>query len=80
MREKAAEFEAKFGMAKAFGCIDGTNIRIGRPICNLQEYLTTNHFLHLVFKQFLTFKGTLWILTADGLEVSTMPRYLQTHL
>ena len=26
-REKAAEFEAKFGMPKAFGCIDGTNVR-----------------------------------------------------
>ena len=25
MREKLAEFEAKFGMTQAFGCIDGTH-------------------------------------------------------
>ena len=37
MREKA-EFEAKFGMRQAFGCIDGTHIRVRRLVCNSQEY------------------------------------------
>jgi len=31
MRQKVAEFESKFGMPQAFGCIDGTHIPLKRP-------------------------------------------------
>lgn len=34
MMEKVGEFEAKFGMPQAFGCIDGTHVKIKRPIEN----------------------------------------------
>ena len=34
MREKVSEFEAKFGMIQAFGCIDGTHIPIKCPLEN----------------------------------------------
>ena len=38
MRKIAPEFELKFGMPQAFGCIDGTNIHIKRSIENSQDY------------------------------------------
>ncbi len=38
MREKIAEFEAKYGFIQAFGCIDGTHIPIKRPQENSQDY------------------------------------------
>ena len=34
MRHKVSEFELKFGMTQAFGCIDGTHVPIKRPIAN----------------------------------------------
>ena len=33
MRIKVAEFETKFGMVQAMGCIDGTHVPIQRPKC-----------------------------------------------
>ena len=38
MRKKVAEFEPKFGMQQAFGCIDGTHIPIICPSDNPQDY------------------------------------------
>ena len=38
MIPKVSEFEIKYGMAQAFGCIDGTHVPILRPIENSQEY------------------------------------------
>ena len=57
MREKAAEFEAKFGMPQAFGCIDGTHMRIKRPICNSQEYLNYKQFFSLSVQAVCDFQG-----------------------
>ena len=58
MREKAAEFEAKFGMPKPFGCIDGTHhIRIRRPIRNSQEYFNYKHFFTLNVQAVCDFQG-----------------------
>ena len=57
MREKAAEFEAKFGMPQAFGCIDGTHIRIKRPICNSQEYFNYKQFFSLSVQAVCDFQG-----------------------
>ena len=34
IRKKVSEFEAKFGMIQAFGCIDGTHIPIKCPLEN----------------------------------------------
>ena len=38
MKVKVSEFECKFGVKQAFGCIDGTHIPILRPRENSQEY------------------------------------------
>ena len=47
MRKIAPEFELKFGMAQAFGCIDGKHIHIKRPIENLQDYNNYKQFFSL---------------------------------
>ena len=57
MRGKAAEFEAKFRMPKAFVCIDGTNIRIRRPICNSQEYFNNKQIFTLSVQAICDFRG-----------------------
>lgn len=54
MREKVSEFELKFGMTQAFGCIDGTHIALKRPIDNSQDFLTINSSFPLMFKQYVT--------------------------
>ena len=38
MREKVSEFESKFGMIQAFGCIDGTHVQIKIPMKDSQDY------------------------------------------
>ena len=38
MKDKVSEFEAKYGMMQAIGCIDGTHIPIMRPKENSQDY------------------------------------------
>ena len=41
------EFELKFGMPQAFGCIDGTYIHIKRSIENSQDYYNYKQFFSL---------------------------------
>ena len=38
MQRKVSEFEAKFGMTQAFGCVDGTHIPIKCPAENSQDF------------------------------------------
>lgn len=45
MKQKVSEFETKFGMAQAFGCIDGTHIPIKRPIKDPQDYFNIKDFI-----------------------------------
>ena len=47
MRQKVSEFELKFGMIQAFGCIDGTHIPIKRPVRNSQDYFNYKQFFSL---------------------------------
>ena len=47
MKVKVSEFECKFGMKQAFGCIDGTHKPILRPHKNSQEYYDYKNFLSL---------------------------------
>ncbi len=44
MREKVSEFEVKFVMTQAFGCIAGTHVPIKRPPFNSKDLLTTSSF------------------------------------
>ena len=47
IRQKVSEFEAKYGMIQAFGCIDGTHVPIRRPVVNSQDYFCYKQFFSL---------------------------------
>lgn len=57
MREKVAEFEAKFGMTQAFGCIDGTHIPIKCPSENSQDFFCYKQFFSLSVQAVCDYKG-----------------------
>ena len=57
MREKVAEFEAKFGMTQAFGCIDGTHIPIKSPSENSQDFFCYKQFFSLSVQAVCDYKG-----------------------
>ena len=44
MKTKVAEFESKFGMTQAFGCVDGTHIPIRRPYIDSQDYFNYKQY------------------------------------
>ena len=47
MQEKVSEFEITFGIIQAFGCTEGTHIRIKRPLTDSQEYFNNKQFFSL---------------------------------
>ena len=47
MRKKVAEFEVKYGLVQAFGCVDGTHIPIKRPTINSQDYFSYKMYFSL---------------------------------
>ena len=47
MLSKILEFEVKFGMTKAFGCIDGTYILLKLPTVNSKDYYNYKQFYSL---------------------------------
>ena len=47
MRLKVSEFEPKFGMVQAFGCVDGTHIPLLRPVKDPQDYFCYKGFYSL---------------------------------
>ena len=47
MRLKVSEFESKFGMVQAFGCVDGTHIPLLRPVKDPQDYFCYKGFYSL---------------------------------
>ena len=44
MKEKASEFELKFGMIQAIGCTDGTHVALKRPPENSQDFYNYKQF------------------------------------
>ena len=58
MRMKVAEFECKFGMQQAFGCIDGTHIPIICPSNNSQDYYKYKGFHSLNVQAVCDYRGT----------------------
>ena len=75
MQRTVPEFETKFGMTQAFGCVDGTHIPIRRPIINSQHHFNYKQFYS---RQFVMLKGCSWILTVGGLGVFVMLKCFQT--
>ena len=57
MRKLASEFEIKFGMVQAFGCIDGTHIQLKRPIKNSQDYFCYKQYFSLNVQAVCESKG-----------------------
>ena len=57
MRQVTSEFEAKFGMPQAFGCVDGTHVEIKRPSSNSQEYFNYKQFFSLSVQAVCDFQG-----------------------
>ena len=58
MRKKISEFETKYGMTQAFGCIDGTHIPISCPNKHSQDYYNYKQFYSLHVQAVCDFKGT----------------------
>ena len=56
---KVSQFDLKFGMLQAYGCIDGTHIPIKTPNENSQDYFNYN-FFRLMFKQSVITKDISW--------------------
>ena len=57
MRETIAEFEVKYGMKQAFGCIDGTHVPIKQPRENSQDYRNYKEFFSLNVQAVCNAKG-----------------------
>lgn len=57
MLEKVGEFEAKFGMTQAFGCIDGTHVPILRPSEHSQDYFSYKMYFSLNVQAVCDFCG-----------------------
>ncbi|XP_057299347.1 putative nuclease HARBI1 [Hydractinia symbiolongicarpus] len=57
MLEKVGEFEAKFGMTQAFGCIDGTHVQILRPSEHSQDYFSYKMYFSLNVQAVCDFRG-----------------------
>lgn len=57
MRKKVCEFETKFGIVQAFGCIDGTHIPILRPLKDPQDYFCYKMFHSLNVQAVCDYRG-----------------------
>ena len=57
MRRKVSEFEIKFGMTQAYGCIDGTHIPLKRPPQNSQDYFCYKQYFSLNIQAICDSKG-----------------------
>ena len=57
MRHKVSEFEAKFGMVQAFGCIDGTHIPILAPSENSHDFYCYKQFYSLNVQGVCDYRG-----------------------
>ncbi len=57
MQRKVSEFEAKFGMTQAFGCIDGTHIPIQCPRESSQDFFCYKQFYSLNVQAVCDSKG-----------------------
>lgn len=57
MRNKVAQFETTFGVTQAFGCIDGTDIPIRRPLVDSQDYFNYKQYFSLNVQAVCDFRG-----------------------
>jgi hypothetical protein len=57
MQKIVGEFEVKFGLPQAFGCIDGTRIKIKRPVENSQDYFSYKQYFPMNVQAVCDSKG-----------------------
>ena len=57
MRQKVSEFEIRFGLSQACGCIDGTHMPIKRPVKNSQDYFSYKQYFSLNVQAICDSKG-----------------------
>ncbi|XP_047140221.2 uncharacterized protein LOC105845863 [Hydra vulgaris] len=57
MTKLASQFDVKFGIIQAFGCIDGAHIQIKRPIENGQDYFCYKQYFSLNVQAVCDSKG-----------------------
>ena len=67
VKEKISEFETKFGMIHAFGCIDGTHTSIACPPEHSHDYFCYKQFHSLSVQAACIIKVLLWILNVNFL-------------
>ena len=86
MRKTVAEFESKFGMTQAFGCIDGTHVPIQCPIENSQDLFSYKQFYSINVQAVCNYKGyfmdveCMWpgsVHDAKGFAYSSISRKLR---
>ena len=58
MHGKVSEFELKFGMTQAFGCIDGTHIPIKTPTIDSHDYFCYKQYYSLNVRAVCDYGGT----------------------
>lgn len=57
MQEKVAQYELKYCMTQAFGCIDGTHIPIRAPLKDSSDYFNYKQFFSLNVQAVCDYKG-----------------------
>ena len=57
MLKKVSEFELKFGMIQAFGCIDGTHIPIKTPVTRPDDYFCYKQYYSLNVQGICDYRG-----------------------
>ena len=57
MNRKVSEFELRYGMIQAFGCIDGTHIPIKTPQANSQDYFNYKQYFSINVQATCDYRG-----------------------
>lgn len=57
MQKKVSEFEAKYGMVQAFGCVDGTHVPISCPKVSSQDYFCYKHYYSINVQAVCDYRG-----------------------
>lgn len=77
MRRKVSEFEMRFGMTQAYGCIGGTHLPINDHPKIFKIIFVTNSIFPSTFRLYVILKGTSWMSSANGLDQNIITKCLQ---